>query len=214
MSAFNQLVCGESSMVSVRRGESMKEKLFRTRTWGNLVLIAVMGATWHSQAQDTKAEDKTYASNAPIDQYPMDRDAEITAYAPQSAAGPTKENALAAEQAIGQALLANDADAVSRLLDPDWAVINTDGGIGDGVRDGFCAAIKSGQFTRKTFVLDLPNARVRLYGNLALLTVKLATSGMIGGKPFDVKEVQTDVLKWEDGGWRSILTHETKVKEK
>jgi hypothetical protein len=56
----------------------MKEKLFRTRAWGNLVLIALMGAAWQIQAQDAKAEDKTYASIAPIDQYLMaDRNAEI-----------------------------------------------------------------------------------------------------------------------------------------
>jgi hypothetical protein len=47
----------------------MKEKLFRTRAWGNLVLIALMGAAWQIQAQDAKAEDKTYAGIAPIDQY-------------------------------------------------------------------------------------------------------------------------------------------------
>jgi hypothetical protein len=196
------------------RRKSMDRKIVTTIAWANFVLVAVLGAARPIQAQSAQALDTKALSMVPIERYRMDRDAEIAAYAPQPAAGPTKENALAAEQAIGQALLANDAGAVRRLLDPDWAVINTDGGIGNGVRDGFCAAIKSGQFTRKTFVLDLPNARVRLYGNLALLTVKLATSGMVGGKPFDVKEVQTDVLKWEDGGWRSILTHETKVKEK
>jgi ketosteroid isomerase-like protein len=118
-------------------------------------------------------------------------------------AGPTKESALAAEQEIAQALLANDADAVRRLLDDDWAVISTDGGLGDGVREAFCAAIKSGQFTRKTMKLDLSSARVRLYGNIAVVTVNLATSGMVGDKPFDVKECQTDVLKWRDGGWKS-----------
>jgi len=130
------------------------------------------------------------------------------------AAQPTAENALAAEQEIGRALLANDADAVGRLLDLDWAVVNADGGLGDGIRDSFCAAIRTGAFTRNTYELDLPSARVRLYRDLAVVTVKLSTSGMFGGKPFDVKEVQTDVLKWEDGGWKSVLTHEVRVKEK
>lgn len=129
------------------------------------------------------------------------------------AAGPTTENALEAEQEIAQALLANDADAVKRLLDDDWAVISADGGLGDGIREGFCAAIKSSAFTRKTMELDLSSARVRLYGNIAVVTVKLATSGMFGGKPFALKECQTDVLKWQDGGWKSVLTHETKIKE-
>jgi hypothetical protein len=47
----------------------MKEQLFRTRAWGNLVLPALMGAASQSHAQDAKAEDNTYASITPIDQY-------------------------------------------------------------------------------------------------------------------------------------------------
>jgi hypothetical protein len=44
-----------------------------------VVLVAVLGAAWPVQAQDTKAQDATspYPTMAPIDQYRMDRDAEI-----------------------------------------------------------------------------------------------------------------------------------------
>jgi hypothetical protein len=47
--------------------------------WGNVVLVAVLGAAWPIQAQDTKAQDakSLYPSMAPIEQYRMDRDAEI-----------------------------------------------------------------------------------------------------------------------------------------
>jgi hypothetical protein len=47
--------------------------------WGNIVLVAVFGAAWPTQAQDTKAQDtkSPYPSMAPIEQYRMDRDAEI-----------------------------------------------------------------------------------------------------------------------------------------
>ncbi len=47
--------------------------------WGNIVLVAVFGAAWPIQAQDTKAQDtkSPYPSMAPIEQYRMDRDAEI-----------------------------------------------------------------------------------------------------------------------------------------
>jgi hypothetical protein len=47
--------------------------------WRNVVLAAVFGAAWPIQAQDTRAQDtKTpYPSMAPIEQYRMDRDAEI-----------------------------------------------------------------------------------------------------------------------------------------
>ena len=47
--------------------------------WGNIVLVAVFGAAWPIHAQDTKAQDtkSPYPSMAPIEQYRMDRDAEI-----------------------------------------------------------------------------------------------------------------------------------------
>jgi ketosteroid isomerase-like protein len=128
--------------------------------------------------------------------------------------GPTKENALEAEKELGQAMRTNDADGFCRLLDPDWAVINGIGGLGDGVgmRDSICAAIKAATFTRKTYDMDLANARVRVYGNIATITFKLSLSGALNRKDFSVAEVQTDVLKWEDGGWKCVLTHETNVR--
>ncbi len=136
------------------------------------------------------------------------------------AEGPTEENALEAEKELGQAMRTNDADGFCRLLDSDWAVVTGNGEIGEGdaVGDGqmkaaICAAIKSGDFTRETYDQDLAHARVRVYGDIATVTFKLSVSGTFQHKWFAVKEVQTDVLKWEDGGWKSVLTHETNVKD-
>src|SRR5580658_4941675 len=124
------------------------------------------------------------------------------------AAGPTAENALAAEQEIARAMGNNDADGITGFLADDWAVIATSGGVGEG-KSIFADGIKSGYLTRKTFEISEP--RVRLYGNVALVTTKVQTSGMFQGKAFDVTERQTDVLVWKDGGWKSVLTHETKI---
>jgi ketosteroid isomerase-like protein len=128
--------------------------------------------------------------------------------------GPTKQNALETEKELGQAMRTSDADGFCRLLDPDWAIVNGIGGLGDGagVRDSICAAIKAGTFTRKTYDMDLANARVRVYGNVATVTFKLSLSGALNHKDFSVREVQTNVLKWEDGGWKCVLTHETNVR--
>ena len=128
--------------------------------------------------------------------------------------GPTKQNALETEKELGQAMRTSDADGFCRLLDPDWAIVNGIGGLGDGagVRDSICAAIKAGTFTRKTYDMDLANARVRVYGNVATVTFKLSLSGALNHKDFSVREVQTDVLKWQDGGWKCVLTHETNVR--
>jgi ketosteroid isomerase-like protein len=128
--------------------------------------------------------------------------------------GPTKQNALETEKELRQAMRTSDADGFCRLLDPDWAIVNGIGGLGDGagVRDSICAAIKAGTFTRKTYDMDLANARVRVYGNVATVTFKLSLSGALNHKDFSVREVQTNVLKWEDGGWKCVLTHETNVR--
>ena len=47
--------------------------------WGGVVSVAMFGAAWLIQAQDTKAQDteSPYPTMAPIAQYRMDRDAEI-----------------------------------------------------------------------------------------------------------------------------------------
>ena len=122
--------------------------------------------------------------------------------------GPTAESAMATEQEIARAMRDNDGPALLHLLSDDWAVIATSGGIAEGPSI-FPDGIKSGYLTRKTFELSEP--RVRLYGNVALITTKVKLSGTFRDKPFDVAERQTDVLVWKDGAWKSVLTHETKI---
>lgn len=124
------------------------------------------------------------------------------------AAGPTAENALAADEELAHAIRDNNPDAILRLLDSSWAVIATSGGLNEGPSI-FPDGIKAGFLTRKTFEISEP--RVRLYGDVALITSKVVTSGTLGGKPFDVTERQTDVLVWKDGMWKCVLTHETKI---
>jgi ketosteroid isomerase-like protein len=122
--------------------------------------------------------------------------------------GPTAGNALEAEQDIARAMRDNDGAVLERMLADDWIVIATTGGVAEG-KSTFPDGIKSGYLTRKTFELSEP--RVRLYGNVALITTKVKLSGIFKGKSFDVMERQTDVLHWEHGGWKSVLTHETKI---
>jgi ketosteroid isomerase-like protein len=131
------------------------------------------------------------------------------AAAPQDAkpaAGPTKEGALATVQEMARALRENDADGISRVLSDDWAVISGKGGIAEG-KSVFPDGIRSGALTRTVFEMSDP--RVRLYGDVALVTTKVRTAGTFGGKPFDVRERETDVLHWESGSWKIVLSHET-----
>lgn len=57
---------------------------------------------------------------------------------------------------------------------------------------------------------EVSEPRVRLYGNVALVTTKLHNAGISGSehKPYDVMERQTNVWLWKDGFWKCVLTHE------
>jgi len=125
------------------------------------------------------------------------------------------KSALSTEESINQALLHSDADTLESLLAGDWIVVSGFGGIGE--RKPFIANVRAGDFTRSKMILSEP--RVRLYGNTALITTHLNTAGRAieerNGKIvtvcFDVKERQTDVLFWKNGGWKSVLLHETVI---
>jgi ketosteroid isomerase-like protein len=135
----------------------------------------------------------------------------ISARSTKPEPGPTAESALAANEKLEQAMHDNDADGISNLLDSSWAVISGHGGVGEGPSI-FPEGIKTSQLTRKTFEMSEP--RVRLYGDVALVTTKVKTSGMFNGKPFDVTERETDVWLWKDGKWQDVLTHETMIPSK
>lgn len=125
---------------------------------------------------------------------------------PNAETGPTVESVMAAEQGLAKAMRENNGDAIESYLSDDWAVINGHGAIGEG-KSIFPDGIKSGHLTRKTFEPSEP--RVRLYGDTALVTFKLHTTGTFGGRPFDVLECETDVWIWKDGAWKCVLSHET-----
>jgi len=129
----------------------------------------------------------------------------------QTETGPTAASALAADDDLSKNIRENNADGIARWLDKDWAVVSADGGLGEGASI-FPDGIKEGFLTRTTFETSAP--RVRVYDSIALVTTKVKTSGMLGGKPFDVRERQTDVWLWKDGAWKCVLTHETRVPAK
>jgi ketosteroid isomerase-like protein len=130
----------------------------------------------------------------------------VAALAIADAAGPTQQSALAADDRISRALLANDTATLRRLLADDWIVVSAQGGY-DG-RDDILQAIDTGVWTHTQVTTSGP--RVVIYGTTALVTEHATVSGMSHGKPYtNIQECQTDVLVWKDGGWVSELLHES-----
>jgi ketosteroid isomerase-like protein len=127
---------------------------------------------------------------------------------PKFSTGPTAENALAADQQFAMALQNNDTLGIVRILDKDWAVITSHGDIAEGL-DVFPSGIRSGQ--RMLNAQEATEPRVRLFGNVALVTTKVKI--VVRGKPREFHERQTDVWRWEHGGWKCILTQESDLQE-
>ena len=127
---------------------------------------------------------------------------------PKPSTEPTVENALAADQELARAIRENDTAGIVRMLDKTWAVISTFGDVAEGP-DIFPSGIRTGY--RVVKAMEVSEPRVRLYGNVAIVTSKVRLAGDFAGKPFDVMMRQTDVLRWEDGKWKCILTHESKL---
>jgi hypothetical protein len=133
----------------------------------------------------------------------------VASSAARADTGPTTDSAMAFEHNLAKALVDNDPNALGRLLASDWIVISARGGVAD--RDAVIDAVRKGLWVHKT--VDISDPRVRIYGNTAVATYRLANVGILGGKPFNVQERETDVLVWNGGEWKAVLSHESYLNE-
>ena len=117
-----------------------------------------------------------------------------------------QEEILKVEREFAQAIVRNDAEAVSRFLADDWIIVDPDGGIIDKTR--FLGVIKSGALTHET--MDSEDFRVRIYGNTAIVTALTATKGKFMGQEFTSRERATDVFIKDQGRWRCVVSHLTR----
>ena len=117
--------------------------------------------------------------------------------------GPTVANALAADQELARALQNNDTLGIVRMLDKDWAVITSHGDIAEGP-DVFPSGIRSGH--RMLNAQEISEPRVRLFGNVAVVTTKVRLAVASRGE-YNLR--QTDTWLWRNGAWICILQHES-----
>ena len=117
--------------------------------------------------------------------------------------GPTVANALAADQELARALQNNDTLGIVRMLDKDWAVVTSHGDIAEGP-DVYPSGIRTGH--RMLTKMELSEPRVRLFGNVALVTSKVKLAVASRGE-YNLR--QTDTWYWKNGVWKCILQHES-----
>jgi ketosteroid isomerase-like protein len=114
------------------------------------------------------------------------------------------------ERDFAGAIVRNDAEAIGRFLSDDWVIVDPDGGIID--RERFLNVIRSGALTHTA--MDSDDVRVRVYGESAVITALMSTVGAFQGHEFTSRERATDFLVRQDGEWRCVATHLTRVAQR
>jgi hypothetical protein len=59
--------------------------------------------------------------------------------------------------------------------------------------------------------IDHDRMSVRVYGETAVVTERFTTKVVAGGRPVDSLFQHTDVFVKQDGGWRCVARHATRV---
>ncbi|MDV6266633.1 nuclear transport factor 2 family protein [Rhodococcus globerulus] len=112
---------------------------------------------------------------------------------------------LAIHEQWSTAIVSNDAERIGRFMADDWVIVS-DSGITS--KEQFLSIIQSGELTHSTF--DRVNdARVRTYGDTAVLTARLTNTAHYRGRQFDADEWTTDVFVRRNGRWLCVLSHIT-----
>lgn len=102
-----------------------------------------------------------------------------------------------------RSMVANDADAIGRYMADDWTIVGPDGSLGD--KATFLGLVRSGVLTHD--VMTTEDMRVRVYGDTALTVARGVSGGTYHGRPFREVERVSCVFVRQDGRWRCVLTH-------
>ena len=111
------------------------------------------------------------------------------------------------EQEFTQAVAANDAAAIGRLVADDWVIVDADGTVID--RSRFISAIESGALTHES--MESTDLEVRVHGDTAVVTGITTSKGQYLGEGFTTRERATDVLVRLDGRWLCVFSQLTRV---
>ena len=120
-------------------------------------------------------------------------------------ANDTEQQLLQLGEDWAAAMVANDADRIGSFMADDWVIVSERG---IAAKDEFLTFVRSGQLTHSMFEM-IGEARIKEYGNTAVLTARVVNTAHFGGQQFDADEWTTDVFFKHDGKWRCVLSHIT-----
>ncbi|MDD7964794.1 nuclear transport factor 2 family protein [Actinomycetospora lemnae] len=107
------------------------------------------------------------------------------------------------------AICSDDADRIAAFMDDDWAIVSWTGVTS---REDFLSFVRSGALGH-TRMEGVGERRVRVYGDTAVLSVRVLSTAQYGGQDIPADEWTSDVFVRRPAGWRCVLTHITPVQE-
>ncbi|GAA2353424.1 nuclear transport factor 2 family protein [Nonomuraea africana] len=133
----------------------------------------------------------------------MDDDTGTPARDPADDAVPAQLVAVA--DAWAAAIVSNDAARIGAFMADEWVIVSESG---LSSKEEFLALVASGELTHSAMSL-VNRARVRVYGDTAVLTGRITNTAHYRGRRFDADEWTTDVFVKRDGRWLCVLSHIT-----
>jgi uncharacterized protein (TIGR02246 family) len=121
----------------------------------------------------------------------------------------TDDELVALADAWSEAIVSDDADRIGAFMTDDWVIVSWSGVTS---REDFLSYVRSGALGH-TRMEGVGERRVRVYGDTAVLTVRVLSTAQYGGQDLDADEWTTDVFVRRDGRWLCALTHITPVAE-
>ena len=111
------------------------------------------------------------------------------------------------EDHFNTAIISNKIGEIKKCVTKDWVLVDSLGGIIS--QDRFYEVLEQGLLRHDTMTKQI--LRVKVYGDVALVTGRGQNTGSWQGHPMEADEWITDVYKKENGTWRCVLTHLTPV---
>ncbi len=115
----------------------------------------------------------------------------------------SKEDLLFVAREWDRAMVQNDAQAIGRYMADDWTIVGPDGSMSD--KTTFLDLVRSGALSHD--VMESEDFRIRIYGDAAVLLARGVSGGTFRGQAFREVERSSNVFVRQDGQWRCVLTH-------
>jgi ketosteroid isomerase-like protein len=118
-----------------------------------------------------------------------------------------EQELIAVVDAWAAAMVANDPAGIAAPMADDWVIISERG---VSTKERFMSFVESGELTHSAFD-TASEPRIKIYGDTAVLSVRVVNTAHFGGQQFDADEWTTDVFRRVDGTWKCVLSHITPV---